>query len=594
VAAPVPERPVDDARTPRVLVTDRPTLAALEARGLGLARVLGGGDGPTLDALWEHSAFGDIARVLREDVRRIGRSDARAGVGIRGHAHRLFDVRWLRSSGTRFELVAVASRMDRRPFHATACGETRLVYRLAYRTVVGGEAVASRLPMTVNVELRGDDEVEEGGCAAVARRWLVPDGLEGPALAERLTSAEGPLHASRLGRGRMAQVVVNLQTVRWPSGVRPAMGGHAEYVLRAFAWDGSGDRLVPRPLENTPDLARLRRDPRLREELEAWVREGQNLRAIDEGTAVLPERFLAERAVSVTPRGLARRANRPFRQLLDPDRFDDLDLSRYRRIGTPEALVRRLDDASCQGCHQSRSVAGFHALGDDAGDAPPGTALVTGTSPHLQGDVLRRERLVEALAVGHPPDYARPFAERSDDEGGAYGQACGLGDGGFAAWTCQPGLRCVALDAEAGGTNAVGACLPSTPGVGDPCQLGPVRPHADPHRDRVVDVQERACPPDMVCNVSAVGFPGGMCTGSCATPGPDGRCGPMALLAPFNACLARGEPFVRCLGHVRPAGLRACDADQPCRNDYVCMRTEGDGGVCMPPYFLMQLRVDGH
>ena len=43
-----------------------------------------------------------------------------------------------------------------------------------------------------------------------------------------------------------------------------------------------------------------------------------------------------------------------------------------------------------------------------------------------------------------------------------------------------------------------------------------------------------------------------------------------------------------------PAALRACDVDSPCRDDYICARSGSERGVCLPPYFLFQLRVDGH
>jgi hypothetical protein len=90
-----------------------------------------------------------------------------------------------------------------------------------------------------------------------------------------------------------------------------------------------------------------------------------------------------------------------------------------------------------------------------------------------------------------------------------------------------------------------------------------------------------------------------MCTSSCADLPEAGTCGVIAVLEPFNACLARKTPFPRCLAeHVTPAGLRACDARTPCRDDYICARVPGGAatgrGACMPPYFLFQMRVDGH
>jgi hypothetical protein len=83
-----------------------------------------------------------------------------------------------------------------------------------------------------------------------------------------------------------------------------------------------------------------------------------------------------------------------------------------------------------------------------------------------------------------------------------------------------------------------------------------------------------------------------MCTADCTLPG--ATCGAIAILDSFNACLARGESFLACIrGNTSRAGLRACDIDRPCRDDYVCARS-AQGGVCLPPYFVFQLRVDGH
>ena len=87
--------------------------------------------------------------------------------------------------------------------------------------------------------------------------------------------------------------------------VRPNLGGHAEYLLRAFADDGAGG-LTPAPLENTLDVARVRRGTPLFRKLLEWVNAANNLPAIDEATIVLPDELSARRVVSVTPRGMNR------------------------------------------------------------------------------------------------------------------------------------------------------------------------------------------------------------------------------------------------------------------------------------------------
>jgi hypothetical protein len=551
-----------------VLVSDPAALAELEGRGFTLGERLGQEAASDAATLARGGRYRAMVERLERELDAIRRADPRAGVGVARHAHRLFDRRWLRAPEVRWQLIGVANRIDKKPLVARGCGDTRFLYRLAYRR----PEAASRLPMTLVAIYRAVDD-----CREAARRWRAPD----------LRSPAGPLAPELVDPARLVAVQVNLQSVRWPSAVRPDLAAHAEYLLRAFR--PRGDLLEPMPLENTPDVARLRRDRRLREELLAWI--GANLDAIDAGGYQLPERFLTERSVSVSPRGLARRANRPFLQLFRPAEVAGLPLAGRRHIGSPAALLRRLDDGSCAGCHQARSVAGFHFLGVDGPDAAAGNALAVPFSPHLAVELPRRRALSAAFADGGDPDLARPFSDR--DERGGHGAHCGR-DPGFAAWTCAEGLVCDVHDAPAG-DDAVGVCLPPRPGTGDPCEVGRVIAHADPHRDRVARPARRPCAGDAVCNRNAVGFPGGMCTASCDDPGPGGTCGQIAVLRGFNDCLARREPFPTCLAeNVRPAGLRACDAARPCRDDYLCVRTGEGNGACIPPYFLFQMRVDGH
>jgi hypothetical protein len=233
-------------------------------------------------------------------------------------------------------------------------------------------------------------------------------------------------------------------------------------------------------------------------------------------------------------------------------------------------------------------VAGFHLLGEDV-NAPVENSLALPTSPQLTADLPRRLRVARQMLAGEAPDFAAPFAERASDVG-RYGDACGMGDDpSFTAWACGEGLVCSPIEATAG--DVVGQCLPARASVGDACEKGGVTPTANRLLDRMSRVEAQSCP-GMVCNRSSVGFPGGMCTAACGEPG--SSCGAIAILDPFNGCLARGDSFLACIrGNVRPAGLRACSAQEPCRDDYVCAQSAG-GGACLPPYFVFQLRVDGH
>jgi len=364
--------------------------------------------------------------------------------------------------------------------------------------------------------------------------------------------------------------------------------GHDEYVLRVFRRTDTPPFLVPAPLENTIDVAEIEQHGALRRDLLDWIRSSDTLAQIDAGVPLVPEKFLALRAVSISPHGLARRANRFYRTALEPAALAALDLSRYETIRTPEALVRRLDALSCPGCHQSRSIAGFHLLGVEPPDHKT-DAIEVPMSPHFHTELDRRRPYVLAVAEGRSPDDRRPSPEHAPHDDGV-GARCGLGNAGFSQWSCGRGLRCTrSFDDE------VGECEPEGgPGIGGGCESGVITASANSHRDAARLGAPTACPNAGVCEANSVGFPGGMCSGACDALPPGAACGGIAILTDFNACLAAGTPFDRCIGeHTRPGSLRSCGFHEPCRDDYVCARGP-NGGVCMPPYFLFQLRVDGH
>lgn len=580
------------AKTPLLLLTQGTTLRALEVKGLRLAQVLGAetSDGRNV-SLTPSPLYASLLEVLKKDLQAVQARDSKAGVGMK-YVHRLFDLRWLVSPRARFELVGVANRLDRQPFNPQACGEIRLIYRLAYEEKVGDKALYSRLPMTVNVVFWA--QKEGGDCRPVAERWFVPDFPSPEASAVWLTSGEGPLFPSRLLMANLKSVEVNVQSIRWPSTIRPDLGGHAEYILRVFHRDPQTGRLKPALLENTPDVPRLLKDPKLLEALKKWIRDADHLNRIDEGTAVLPDAFLADKAESVSPHGWARAANRPFSALFRETDFGDLDFSKRGRVHSPKGLLRRLDDLSCLGCHQARSVAGFHLLGEDPPQTFSANAIASPASPHLQRDLPRRETsLLKMRETGQAiPD--RPLSERADRGEGGWGSHCGLGDASFAAWTCDAGLQCVRVHGE-GGSKEVGECFSAEINrVGEPCERGTFRPKQDFHADGLSGAKPNACEAG-ICEAGRVGFPDGMCAVSCGSGAPQAECGAIAILTDFNACLARSVPFDECLSkNVRPAGLRACDAGHPCRDDYLCARGADGKNTCIPPYFLFQMRVDGH
>lgn len=292
-----------------------------------------------------------------------------------------------------------------------------------------------------------------------------------------------------------------------------------------------------------------------------WIRQPAHLRALDEATLQIPEKFLAVEAISVAPRGLERLANQPFSQLFRPGEWQAVDGS--RTLTSPQAVLRRLDDLSCMGCHQSRAVAGFHLLGVDRRGASrtftEGNAPAVPHSPHVHDEIARRSRCLQASLSTARPDPFRPLAEPDATNGGV--------------------------------EQAV---------VGARCEPTRITKSADPWLDRAQRQPHPACEgAASVCEATSVGFPGGMCSGPCNPKDSNGTCGRIAILSDFNSCLAAKQPFGECLRqHTRPGKLRRCSATQACRDDYICAQAgenqpEGHG-ACIPPYFLFQMRVDGH
>jgi hypothetical protein len=278
-------------------------------------------------------------------------------------------------------------------------------------------------------------------------------------------------------------------------------------------------------------------------------------------------------------------------------------------VKSAEGMLRRLDEQSCQGCHQARGMAGFHVLGfdDEGGKNAKLNRLAVGTSPHFNEELAWRTRLLRAVSGGadaSSPSESRPFAERATHDG-LVGQSCSLGktpDPSFAAWTCRDGLACKDMI----GDGLVGTCQPAAgPGAGDACERDTIAASIDPHADRItnVDPGDDACRrwnPNAACSGASGGFPGGACAATCTKLGllkGDAICG-AAPPAGFNECMAgHGRSFEECMSPPKLSFRKACSVAMPCRDDYVCAFVPGapaGAGACMPPYFIFQARVDGH
>jgi hypothetical protein len=584
---------LDPNVSPATAITEPEALRQLEAKGFGFGHHFGQADNAHADKLSTNVEYSDIAKGIEANLDELQKNDRSLKVGM-AYEHRLFDRKWLHSARAHFELVAVTNRIDRAAASG-GCGETRFIYRLAYADP--REGASSRMPMTVAVVHKQSPRAGEADCKPAMARWLSLSG-NGAALAEKAASTV------LSGLAPYVTVETNFQAVRWPSSVRKDMGGEAEYMLNVWRRkDGGG--MEASPLDNTPDIAGITADPAKRAKLVAWVKE--NLDLIDHGTAHLPDELSAKTAYSYGPRGYARLANRPFSQLLQDNDLKDIGFGGMTHVKSPLGLARKLDEESCQGCHQMRAMAGFHVLGneDDKGTNDKMNRLAVGTSPHFNEELAWRMRLVRSVAQGaNPADLpeARPFAEHATNDGLA-GSSCGIGqDPTFAGWTCAQGLKC----ADMIGQGNVGVCVTDgNPKPGEACEKDKITTVGDPDGDKVqnLDSGDALCgrgTPGGSCSGASGGFPGGACFALCSQLGKvNGRviCG-AAPPAGFNECMAKGqESFEDCMSPPKLALRQACNVNVPCRDDYVCSYVPGapaGTGACMPPYFIFQARIDGH
>jgi hypothetical protein len=378
--------------------------------------------------------------------------------------------------------------------------------------------------------------------------------------------------------------------------------------------------------------------------------------------------------------------------------------AQFSFIKTKEDVRTRLNESTCTGCHQTRAIAGFHFPGADrAGTSAVNSVLLPG-SPQFYGDQPRRMEILEKIANGRSlTQYelatgysSRPMNKyRSVLDGtqliGGWGGACLIDSAGKESqrqWVCREGFECAQLF-NSHNDPGIGTCTPHAMQIGDALQRGKVttagfgndhykRKQPPLPKDGDTRIPQSALPPhppagnsyygshqeyhegvesptnrDDLRDAQTGGFPSGMLRLSECLALPDhATCGLVASTG-FNDCIKKLRTDVRytikvCFAQFTSyAGLRACDAAAPCRDDYICVKPmEGyDGpdqahssfekrkqtlseselfrditgkkyrvedyygqimpddkwvnrndrrGLCIPPYFVFQFRADGH
>ena len=398
----------------------------------------------------------------------------------------LFDRTQLYSRDSRFVLAGIVNRMDRAYLSAANCGEIRLIYRLV-RTgapAIGENEVSPRLPMTLNIVLKakGDNAIDENGaavtCSGIARRWLAAGDSEltGAALVEKLMAKDGPLALIR--PENIDRIETNLQIAHAPkSAVRDF---RTDYLMKVFDYKSQSGTFEEAPLENQIDRERILGDQALKRDFKAWLLDSAHFSELDRGTILIPEKFLARRAIAPTPVGFGASDLQPAFGLVEGDDatpdpvFRQADVVAalkqaadagvtLQNIRSAAGLERRLNDITCGGCHQTRGIGGFHFPGVDWMAAKPDNSTVVPASPHFFGDQIRRRDILTSLRDGKPPDYARGFSSRPQLRGSTelagtsfedgWGALCyqhkpdaADNDASFQSWRCAEELTCQPVD----------------------------------------------------------------------------------------------------------------------------------------------------
>src|SRR5262245_11760203 len=486
-ALPVPAAAPDKPLERGTAITDPLALRELDRGRFGLGRVLQ----PTRAAetpfdnaqLFAMPAMAPVKAALDAEFERyIARHkaelpDETIGVG-EAFAFQLFDRALLTSADTRFVLAGIVNRMDRAFVADATCGEIRLIYRLIRNNLPAGGETSSRLPMTLNVVLRAKSEraVDREGkpitCAAIAERWLATSDLSltGRDLAARLKAKGGPLDL--VMPENIDRIETNLQIAHAPKSAKRDF--RTDYLLKVFRYDAQARLFVEAPMENQIDRERILADASLAHDFKAWLLDGANFAALDRGTILIPEKFLAKAAIAPTPVGFTPSSLLPEFGLSEGEGshavFGESDVvaalkkaaadgTALQNIRSFGGFQRRLNDITCAGCHQTRGIGGFHFPGVDWLAAKPSNSTVVPASPHFLGDQARRRDILVALRDGRPPDYSKGFASRPQLRGAqelagteysdGWGAHCyrltgrtASNDASFRSWTCAKGLVC--------------------------------------------------------------------------------------------------------------------------------------------------------
>ncbi len=575
-----------DAQHTQLFVDDPDRLAAIESQLRGLGGILCGDRAAKLNTAELAAAcqpYFDVARGIDRELQ----AEQREAISHRWHLEASdvhFDRQFLRSSNTQFQLVGVVARPDEPASPASrACGELRLIFRLTLlaHPTIGPTAVPMTLMVVLHPHSRQESDAtkDRGTCLT----WI-----------DSMADQSNRQVLALIRKGSIDRIEVNIQSFFTRSRYHKLAAGQAHYLMQTFSLQNQ--RFITVPLRNSPDVQRISLNQDLKAELRQWIMD--NRAAIESGHYLLPEKFLTQRAVSISPHGMQRLANRPFRQIFSDEELAQLATNAEGAQDQVAMVLRRLDGLTCVGCHQSRSVAGFHFLGKPRGSDSFNRPFVA-ASPHFYEVQAWRQQELSAK-VKAVPASAIPFPERSFAAFPAFSRSipCTLSRDVSPSWDCPIGLLCRPHPTQSESIrDPIGLCQNPAIEPAQMCQGSTYRFSPNPLLDILLVSENLGCAGATTrgCTGAETGFPDGFCGMDCEWGNENFLCQKIPVAGPFDACLQSGAAFADCLAASDYQGLvQRCDVDRPCRDDYICgTAQDARFGACVPTYVLPQMSIEG-
>ena len=586
----------------------------------------------------DHIASNEIKRPLVRELHDALKFPA-------GNVGRYFDTRWLSSSSGFFQLIGIINRLDKQDFyHDNLCGDIRFIYRLAYSQ----DGASSRLPFTMNVVWRP----KSNDCSKMSRLWAKSkDQGKENRFSDPVWIQKNLLSPEKF---EFEKIEINMQLVRFPSGLETDFAGQALYLLRVYSFEKSenGLFLQEEGLENTPNVLGINADVALYEQLLTFVKE--HVEDIDKGTYLLPQELLAKEVISYSTIGINRLANRPFSVIQSNSGTFLTDMKQewgrlqmkkdLHWVNSAETLIDRLNNGSCQGCHQASSTAGFHFLGEEDEEINGITnRLQIPFSSHFLEDQKRRQKYLAKLASEQEIDTFRPHSLfRSTKR--QVNDVCIPDEWSShfidpSSFSCPSDTSCSVVSEDPNSGLQYGSCISKEELIraGESCidvvLSGEVSKgylyNVHSYERTLTQNLRYSIPSNKTfsdktynCRPTRIGVPLGRayrrCTKSEREFGNflDGEVLRKDVLPEicavvggrkFDSCVEKD--FHSCLSSIVARGMvDSCSEHNFCREDYICQvlpyqlkgveagtfLTEAGIGFCTPTYFMFQLRLDGH